>query len=66
MKIKTRVKAGGVDSENTGKPPLKADEIEGENQTMARGLKIKTGVKAGPVNDPGDPGSSGGSTTKPY
>jgi len=47
MKIKTRVKAGGVDSENTGKPPLKADEIEGENQTMSRGLKVKTNVKAG-------------------
>ena len=36
MKIKTRVKAG------------KAEEEHNHNQTMVKGLKVKTGVKAGP------------------
>ena len=34
MKIKTNVKAGGVTLQH--------------NQTLAKGLKVKTGVKAGP------------------
>jgi len=41
MKIKTRVNAG------------KAEEEHNHNQTMAKGLKVKTGIKAG--NPPPDP-----------
>jgi len=59
MKIKTNVKAGattgGCGSEGCG---------ANHNQTMAQGLKVKTGIKAGPVEDTSGPGSSGGSTTK--
>jgi hypothetical protein len=40
MKIKTRVKAG------------KADEEHNHNQTVARGLKVKTNVKAGGLEPP--------------
>ena len=39
MKIKTRVKAG------------KADEEHNHNQKVARGLKVKTNVKAGVTGD---------------
>jgi len=55
MKIKTNVKAGattgGCGSEGCG---------ANHNQTMAQGLKVKTGIKAGPVTDPND-----AVTTKP-
>jgi hypothetical protein len=39
MKIKTRVKAG------------KADDEHNHNQTLVRGLKVKTNVKAGDVSN---------------
>ena len=38
MKIKTNVKAGGVNMQH--------------NQTVARGLKVKTGIKAGDDKPP--------------
>jgi len=46
MKIKTHVKSGGATLQH--------------NQTVARGLKVKTGVKAGP-----SPGSGGGGDSGP-
>jgi len=36
----------------------------GSSLTAARGLKVKTSSKAGPVDDTTGPGSSGGSTTR--
>ena len=38
MKIKTNVKTGGISLQH--------------NRTVARGLKVKTGVKAGPAAPP--------------
>ena len=44
MKIKTRIKAG-----LTGNCPLSGCGVN-HNQTVARGLKVKSGVKAGETN----------------
>jgi hypothetical protein len=45
MKIKTNPKAGVAD--------CTASDCGGNhNQTMARGLKVKTGIKAGPPGTP--------------
>jgi len=45
MKIKTNVKAGGVTLQH--------------NQTLAKGLKVKTGVKAGLCPPPSSSDSNG-------
>ena len=59
MKIKTKVKAGArtgdiVIGTTATLPP-------NHNQTMAKGLKIKSGIKAGnpPPGDPGGPSRAG-------
>src|SRR5262245_24228367 len=65
MKVKTNVKAGGIESQHNQtvtrclkvKSGVKAGGFEHQhNQTVARGLKVKSGVKAGlamakPVKD---------------
>jgi len=42
MRIKTNIKAGGIKVPQSG---------ENHNQTVARGLKVKTNVKAGAWNN---------------
>jgi hypothetical protein len=42
MKIRTKIKAG----------TRRTDEEHNHNQTVARGLTVKTGVKAGPSDSP--------------
>ena len=70
VKIKTNVKAGGIEGANhnqtviralKAKTEVKADAVGNGNgggsspqrsQSMARGLKVKTGIKAGPPDTP--------------
>ena len=54
MKIKTNVKAGASNGDVVIGSTAKSGGIEGanHNQTVARGLKVKTGVKAGGVTLP--------------
>jgi hypothetical protein len=54
MKIKTNVKAGASNGDVVIGTTAKSGGIEGanHNQTMARGLKVKTGIKAGPPDTP--------------
>ena len=57
MKIKTTVKAGGVDNNHNQtmtrgmkvKTNVKAGAWSNHNQTLARGFKVKTNVKAGAI-----------------
>ncbi|HKQ79225.1 MAG TPA: hypothetical protein VJ810_36355 [Blastocatellia bacterium] len=63
MKIKTNVKAGGIDGCNHNQKVVRALKIKTgvkaggwstqHNQRMRRGLKVKPGIKAGPVREPG-------------
>jgi len=45
MKVKTNVKAGCLGDSNGGYQT--SGKCHNHNQTMAKGLKVKTGVKAG-------------------
>jgi hypothetical protein len=56
VKIKTNVKAGDIYMHG----PRGCNNY---NQTMVRGLKVKTGVKAGPAPGGGG-GADGGPTSK--
>src|SRR5262249_23498633 len=74
MKIKTNVKAGGIQMQHSqtmarglkiragikaGLPPTSTDLISpNHNQTVAKGLKVKTGIKAGPQIVVTPPGAS--------
>jgi hypothetical protein len=53
MKIKTKVKAGSSNGEIVIGANATAGRVSGNhNQTVARGLKVKTGIKAGPPDTP--------------
>jgi len=54
MKVKTNVKAGRNDD-----CPLTGCGVN-HNQTMAKGLKVKTGIKAGPAPGSGSSNGPGG------
>ena len=54
MKIKTNVKSGATNGDIVIGTTAKSGGIEGanHNQTVARGLKVKTGIKAGEGDPP--------------
>jgi hypothetical protein len=53
MKIKTNVKAGGSNGDVIlGSTSKSVTLPPNHNQTVARGLKVKTSIKAGPAGTP--------------